>query len=199
MLPPASNGAIGNGAMAKTTTENQATIAHTRADEGDRWVGFLVETVIWGVVFFSLKGLFDTPLPFYVETIGTWPLFIAYKSFMLYKNGAHLGHMVAGIQIVDYRTGGKLSVGQAIARTIPEFSYELIIFLVVNAYMVMVRDDHRHAFDLIAGTIAVKAKDEEIEAEYTDEENSRDGGSGPQQKETDDGTLYRESDRPPFT
>lgn len=188
------------GAMVKSGTETGETVTHVRADEVDRFIGFIVESVIWSVVFFGLKSLFDTPLPFYVETIGTWPLFIAYKSFMLHKNGAHLGHMVAGIQIVDYRTGGKLSARQAVARTLPEFSYEFIIPLIVNVFMVIARDDHRHAFDLIAGTIAVKAKEEEAEAEYSDEETQRDD---PRRSESrgaaDDAVTYRESDRPPFT
>ena len=105
---------------------------------------------------------------------------------MIWQNGSNLGHMIAGARIVDYHTGGKPTLLQAALRTIPEISYELFIPIFINAYMIITREDHRHTFDIMAGTISVRRVETESEAKYTDD------------YETEDPTIYRESERPRF-
>ena len=163
----------------------------TRADPLRRLGSFLIESVLWGLVYWMLSA--SLPWPGWAELIGTWPLYIAYKTVLLQRQGAHLGHRLAGIRIVDYRTGGPLSWSQAAIRTVPEFSHEAVIPLLVNVIMVTVREDHRSAFDLLAGTIAVRADEEPAEVEYEDEETAGTEQSAP------DPEVYRESERPPFT
>lgn len=173
-----------------TTPEiTDTAISHVKADESERFVAFIVETFMWTGIYFLLSSAIDTPYPPYLEFLGTWPLFIAYKAYMVHQHGSHFGHMVAGIQIVDYRTGGKPRLSQVLARTIPELSYELLVPLIINAFMVIVRDDHRHSFDLFAGTIAVKRREDTTDVEYSDDEPT----PPPEKKpEPDDPILYRE-------
>lgn len=166
---------------------------HVRPDATSRFVSFMIESLLWSGIWFDIRALLPErwDIPFYLETIHTWPLFVTYKTLMLWKTGSHLGQMFAGYRIVDYRTGSSLTLPQAFLRTAPEFTYEFFVPLLINLAMVFLRDDHRHTFDLMAGTIAVEDARDETEVQYVDDEPA------PPPTQTDP-KLYRESERPPF-
>ena len=122
---------------------------------------------------------------------------LALRRSHLWRFGAHIGHLATGIRIVDYRTGGPISLKQASIRTIPELSYEFFVTAIINIILIFTREDHRHSFDLFAGTIAITSRDPEpSEASYHDEDQNQEMAKMP--KTATDPILYRESDRPPF-
>ena len=165
-----------------------------RTDPMDRFFGFIIEVVIWTSIYAGLRWTFD--LPPYADIIGTWPIYITYKTIMLWKHGSHLGHMAIKAKIVDYQTGQPLTLGQAALRTVPEILHDLLIPLIINAAMTFMRDDHRHAFDIIAGTISVKRPDDPPHVDYQDDCANQNANSKP--ASNPDPNLYQESDRPPF-
>ena len=167
------------------------TNSFTRADPVIRAGAFLIECIIWTFIWWGVSS--QLSFPTYVELISTWPAFVIYKTTMLWRIGAHIGHLALGIRIVDYETGGHLSFKQAFIRTLPEVSYEFFVTAIINLLMIFNRADHRHCFDLFAGTIAtISDNPETSNLSYHDET--------PDTKPTApaDTTIYRKSEPPPF-
>ena len=129
-------------------------IVRTTAPTDDRMVAYAVELVIWTAIWWSISWTFD--MPTWTELVSTWPLFIVYKTTMLWKTGSTLGHLTTGVRIVNNATGEGLTFRQATLRTLPEISYELLVPLVINAAMAATRRDRRHTFDFLAATVAVQ-------------------------------------------
>ncbi len=164
---------------------------HTRTDPSIRCFGFIIESFLWSVIYFAISSAL--PIPPYLEFIGAWPIFIAYKTMMVWHTGSHIGHMVVGAQIVDYRTGNPVSFHQALFRTVPEILYAFLLPTAVNAAMIFFTKNHRHVFDQLAGTISVVRVDPRPDIEYVDAEPPQ-----PAPPDDDDPILYRESDRPRY-
>ena len=80
---------------------------------------------------------------------------LIYHAAMIKLCGGTLGHLAVGGRIVHHRTGKRISLARSIARAALGSLDLLYVPLLVNAVFVLARHDHRHLYDLLAGTVAV--------------------------------------------
>ena len=81
---------------------------------------------------------------------------LIYHAAMINRCGGTLGHLAVGGRIVHHRTGKRISLARSTARAALGSLDLLYIPLLINAVFVLARNDHRHLYDLLAGTVAVR-------------------------------------------
>ena len=79
-----------------------------------------------------------------------------YHAVMIKLCGGTLGHLAVGGQIVHHRTGKRISLARSTSRAALGSLDLLYVPMLVNAVFVLARRDHRHLYDLLAGTVAVR-------------------------------------------
>ena len=80
---------------------------------------------------------------------------MAYHAVTIHRYGGTPGHLAVHAQVVNHRTGERLSIGRSTARALLGALDWLFVPICINAALVMTRPDRRHIYDLIAGTVAV--------------------------------------------
>ena len=80
---------------------------------------------------------------------------VAYHAVTIHRFGGTPGHLAVHAQVVNHRTGEKLSIGRSTARALPGALDWLFVPICINAALVMTRPDRRHIYDLITGTVVV--------------------------------------------
>ena len=80
---------------------------------------------------------------------------VAYHAVTIHRFGGTPGHLAVHAQVVNHRTGEKLSIGRSTARALPGALDWLFVPICINAALVMTRPDRRHIYDLITGAVAV--------------------------------------------
>lgn len=128
---------------------------------GARLVGYIVDILItWAAIFalFIVFGLLAAALPI-LGGIGLVLSFFlvefAYFPYFWAKSGQTPGMKMMNIKVVRDADGGPISVGQAILRLIG-YWISGAVFL-IGYLWIFVDKRQRGWFDLIAGTVVVKA------------------------------------------
>ena len=80
---------------------------------------------------------------------------VAYHAVTIHRFGGTPGHLAVHAQVVNHRTGEKLSIGRSTARALPGALDWLFVPICINAALIMTRPDRRHIYDLITGTVVV--------------------------------------------
>ena len=80
---------------------------------------------------------------------------VAYHAVTIHRFGGTPGHLAVHAQVVNHRTGEKLSIGRSTARALPGALDWLFVPICINAALVMTRPDRRHIYDLITGAVVV--------------------------------------------
>ena len=84
---------------------------------------------------------------------------VAYHALTIHRFGGTPGHLAVHAQVVNHRTGEKLSIGRSTARALPGALDWLFVPICINAALVMTRPDRRHIYDLITNTVVVSKAD----------------------------------------
>jgi len=96
--------------------------------------------------------------------------FIVYEALMVFKLGTTVGKRIMGITVIDYLTQGKPTMKQCFFRPWVKLFFGIgiisntfvafmgILFSLLNLYKLSTDKEHRAIHDVIAGTLAVKAK-----------------------------------------
>ena len=87
--------------------------------------------------------------------ISTQAASVAYHAVTIHRFGGTPGHLAVHAQVVNHRTGERLSIGQSTARALPGALDWLFVPICINAALVMTRPDRRHIYDLITGAVVV--------------------------------------------
>ena len=87
--------------------------------------------------------------------ISTQAASVAYHALTIHRFGGTPGHLAVHAQVVNHRTGEKLSIGRSTARALPGALDWLFVPICINAALVMTRPDRRHIYDLITNTVVV--------------------------------------------
>ena len=80
---------------------------------------------------------------------------VAYHALTIHRFGGTPGHLAVHAQVVNHRTGEKLSIGRSTARALPGMLDMFFVPICINAALVMTRPDRRHIYDLITNTVVV--------------------------------------------
>ena len=80
---------------------------------------------------------------------------VAYHALTIHRFGGTPGHLAVHAQVVNHRTGEKLSIGRSTTRALPGMLDWLFVPICINAALVMTRPDRRHIYDLITNTVVV--------------------------------------------
>ena len=124
-------------------------------DRGRRFLALLLEVAIWTLALMVLALIIPEPFATAVGLIA----YIAYRAYMVRRYGGTLGHLAAKGRVVSVYTGERPTLGQAISRAALSLLDLLIAPFLINIAMVLFRQDHRHLYDLIAGTAVVAQPD----------------------------------------
>ena len=84
---------------------------------------------------------------------------VAYHALTIHRFGGTPGHLAVHAQVVNHRTGEKLSIGRSTARALPGALDMFFVPICINAACVMTRPDRRHIYDLITNTVVVSKAD----------------------------------------
>ncbi|MBS3909409.1 MAG: RDD family protein [Actinobacteria bacterium] len=96
--------------------------------------------------------------------------FIVYEALMVFKLGTTVGKRIMGITIVDYSTQGRPTMRQCFFRPWVKLFFGIgiisntfvafmgILFSLLNLYKLSTDKEHRAIHDVIAGTLALRAK-----------------------------------------
>jgi len=131
------------------------------AGPGARLVGYIVDTFIVGavvVVLFIIAGLFVVTLPILsiVPFLAIPVITLAYFPYFWSHSGQTPGQKMMGIKVVRDLDGGPVTVGSAILRLIGYWVSGFVFYL--GYIWIFIDKRKRGWFDLIAGTVVVKAK-----------------------------------------
>lgn len=122
----------------------------------------LAEAVVWSPMAFV--HYLSSPW----AEIGLGVLLVAqtaYRYYLYRNHSAVLGHLAVGARVIDHQTGERLSPRQSRNRALLQVLDSLVITFFINAAMVIFRQDRRHLYDLLAGTVVVR--DEPVAEEPT--------------------------------
>ena len=130
------------------------------AGAGARLVGYIVDTIIISVVvilLFIVTGLLVATLPILsiVPILAIPIISIAYFPYFWAKSGQTPGQKMMGIKVVRDSDGGPVTMGSAILRLLGYWVSGLVFYL--GYIWIFIDKRHRGWFDLIAGTVVIKA------------------------------------------
>ncbi|WP_170324054.1 RDD family protein [Cryptosporangium phraense] len=134
---------------------------------GRRVVATIVDGIILGIAYNIFSAIFGTSrnddtsgFDFTQLSFGggfAWLLVVAlYYVLMENRLGQTVGKMVTGIRVVDEQTGGRPSVGAAVARTAGRLIDGIFAYL-VGFLVVLGSQRRRRLGDMFAKTLVVRA------------------------------------------
>ena len=128
---------------------------------GPRLVGYIVDTLIVLAAVFAIVVVFGL-LAVVVPAIGALGLIVgvvvvplAYFPYFWAKTGQTPGMKIMNIKVVRDKDGGPLTTGQAILRLVGFWISGLVFYL--GYIWIFIDKRQRGWFDLIAGTVVIKA------------------------------------------
>ena len=128
---------------------------------GPRLVGYIVDTLIVLAAVFAIVVVFGL-LAVVVPAIGALGLIVgvvvvplAYFPYFWAKTGQTPGMKIMNIKVVRDKDGGPVSMGQAILRLVGFWVSGLVFYL--GYIWIFIDKRQRGWFDLIAGTVVIKA------------------------------------------
>jgi uncharacterized RDD family membrane protein YckC len=128
---------------------------------GPRLVGYIVDTLIVLAAVFAIVVVFGL-LAVVVPAIGALGLIVgvvvvplAYFPYFWAKSGQTPGMKIVNIKVVSDKDGGPVTMGQAILRLIGFWVSGLVFYL--GYIWIFIDKRQRGWFDLIAGTVVIKA------------------------------------------
>ena len=80
---------------------------------------------------------------------------VTYHAVTIHRYGGTPGHRAVHANIVNDRTGERLSIGRSTARALLGILDILFVPFCINGAMALTRPDRRHIYDLITGAVAV--------------------------------------------
>lgn len=141
------------------------------ATPGSRLVGYIIDIVVMigAVLFFAFLGVILGAMGFDVLTtiviLVSVVIPIIYFPYFWKTSGQTPGAKMAGVKVVRDRDGGPLGWGAAILRLIGYAISGMVFYL--GYIWIFVDKRKRGWFDLIAGTVVIKAKPEEYAPDVT--------------------------------
>ena len=81
---------------------------------------------------------------------------LCHRALTASRHNGTLGHLAVRARVRDYGTGNLAFPAQAWGRATAELPDLLAVPVLVNAAMVMTREDRRHIYDLLADTVVVE-------------------------------------------
>jgi len=128
---------------------------------GARLVGYIVDGLIVTAAIFAIIvvfGILAVIVPFLGALgilVGVIVVPLAYFPYFWAKNGQTPGMKMMGIKVVRDKDGGPLTMGQAILRLIGYWVSGFVFYL--GYIWIFIDKRQRGWFDLIAGTVVIKA------------------------------------------
>lgn len=120
---------------------------------GERFVAYLIDAIILGVVGFIIGVLLQN---FALQTLISLVLGIAYVVYFWTSSGSTPGKMVMGLKVVSAETGQLIDPGTAVLRYVGYIVSTIPIFL---GFFWILWDDNKEGWhDKIAKTRVIKSK-----------------------------------------
>jgi uncharacterized RDD family membrane protein YckC len=121
-----------------------------RASFGRRFVAYLIDVILLGVIGGILVAIFDTTLGYSLQLL----LGLAYFTYL--EGGAKgqtLGKMALGIRVIDFSSGGPIGYGRGAIRYLGRIVSGIVCLL---GYLWMLWDKEKQTWhDKIATTVVV--------------------------------------------
>jgi len=130
------------------------------AGPGERLVGYIVDTIIISVavlILFIIAGVLVATLPILsiVPFLAIPIISLVYFPYFWAKSGQTPGQKMMGIKVVRDADGGPVTMGSAILRLLGYWVSGLVFY--IGYIWIFIDKRKRGWFDLIAGTVVVKA------------------------------------------
>lgn len=121
-----------------------------RANFGRRFVAYLIDVILIGVIGGILVAIFGTGVGYGLDIL----IGIAYFAYLEGgPKGQTLGKMALGIRVIDFSSGGPIGYGRGVVRYLARILSALVIFL---GYLWMLWDKEKQTWhDKIAKTVVV--------------------------------------------
>jgi uncharacterized RDD family membrane protein YckC len=121
-----------------------------RASFGRRFIAYLIDVILIGVIGAILVAIFDTAVGYTLDIL----IGIAYFAYLEGgPKGQTLGKMALGIRVIDFSTGGPIGYGRGAVRYLARILSAIVIFL---GYLWMLWDKEKQTWhDKIAKTVVV--------------------------------------------
>jgi uncharacterized RDD family membrane protein YckC len=127
----------------------EPSLSGPRADTGKRFIAYIIDVVIVGVVFIVLT-LVAKGLGYGLALLGSIGYFVYFDGS---PSGQTIGKRAMAIRVVDFQTGGSLDYGKAFIRYVGRI---VASFLCGLGYFWAIWDpQHQGWHDKIAGTVVV--------------------------------------------
>ena len=124
-----------------------------RADTGARFVAYLIDTVIVGVVVIVLYGILGGT----GQGLGILVGLAYFTYFDGSPSGQTVGKRLMSIRVIDFQTGGPIGFGKGFIRYIGRLISGFVCLL---GYLWAIWDEQRQGWhDKIAGTVVVPVAD----------------------------------------
>src|SRR6478735_7237429 len=135
------------------------------ATPGSRLLGYIIDVIviIGAVLCFAFLGVILSAMGFDILTTIVIP--IVYFPYFWKASGQTPGAKMAGVKIVRDKDGGPLDWGAAILRLIGYAISGMVFY--IGFIWILIDKRKRGWFDLIAGTVAIKAQPEEYTPDVT--------------------------------